>query len=426
MGSIVKRLKSPLCSLAVVLIALQWSANADASVFRKNQTSPWHLKQELELAYEYERNFNLYDQDNENEGVFEPTLALGFGYAPSELFQAFFKLELAKDYGINGAAAKNKSTQLELTELYLLSEGIAMPGGGELALQIGRQRFDDTRQWLYDEQLDGVRLFYEVDNWHTAISVTRERNKEILRHRNKKETDNYMISTEREYDDHLLGGYIIKRQQRRGGDERPLFLGVQANGELAGNGQYWLELARVEGMDREDEIRGWGFDVGGSYTFEYPLNPTLIMGYAFGSGDTGADDGVNRGFRQTGLQDNEQDFGGPFDLRYHGVLLEPELSNIKVLTLGAGVHPEKRVSSYLLYHTYHQHRASADLRDTNLDTDPNGIHRELGSEIDWVLGADLTDALEAEFVLGYFMPGDAFDEASGNAVFFGLEIDYTF
>ncbi len=426
MSNSVRKLKSPYINLIIVFIMLQSPYSANASVYKDNQTSPWHTRQELELTYEYERNFNLDDKDKDNAAVLEPELKLSFAYAPSRLFQALVRLELGKKYRMSGSGAETKPTQLEITELYLLSEGIDVPGGGEISLQIGRQRFDDERQWLYDEQLDGLRVFYDYARWHSAVSITRERNKEVLRHKNKKETDNYMISTRYSLDNHVLGGYILKREQRKEGDERPLFVGLRAGGKIADHWQYWLELARVEGRDGSRDIRGWGGDVGAIYTFDHAVKPMLILGYAFGTGDTGADNDVNRAFRQTGLQDNEQNFDGTMDFRYHGVLLEPELSNMNVFTVGAGIRPNKRFSSYLLYHTYHQDKARDDLRDTNLDTDPNGTHRDLGSEVDWVMGADLTDSLEMELVLGYFMPGAAFDAPADNALFLGLEFEYNF
>lgn len=422
MCNCVKELTALLCLIPCVLVAQQ----AAASIHDEDQSSPWHFKRELELTYEYERNLNLDSKDDENETVLEPKLTLGVGYAPSELFQTFVQLELVKEYGVSGPEAENQPTELEISELYVLSEGIDAPWGGEFSVQLGRQRFDDERKWLYDEQLDGLRLFYDYGSWNTAISATRESSKEVLRHKNKDETDNYMVSSSYEFDDHILGAYIVKRHQRKDGDERPLFLGIQAYGELNDSWQYWVELARVRGSDGEEDIRGWGFDTGAVYTFDLPLKPRLILGHAYGSGDTDTDDGVNKAFRQTGLQDNEYDFDGTLDFRYHGVLLEPELSNMRVWTLGVGINPSERFSTYLLYHRYSQDKASDELRDTNLDADPNGEDRELGSEIDWVLGAELTDALEMEFVLGYFMPGEAFDDDSDDAFFAGLEFEYAF
>ena len=166
-----------------------------------------------------------------------------------------------------------------------------------------------------------------------------------------------------------------------------------------------------------------GYDVGAIYDFDRPLRPSLIMGYAFGSGDGDPDDGIDRNFRQTGLHDNEHELDGLADFRYYGVVLEPELSNLEILTVGLGVKPSERLSMHLLYHAYRQHQASPTLRDTNLDADPNGRDRNLGSAIDLVMGVELSRQLSVDVELGYFMPGGAFDD-DDNA--FLAELDFKF
>ena len=51
----------------------------------------------------------------------------------------------------------SEDVALELKELFVLLR--SLPGG--LSLQVGRQRFEDERQWLYDEELDAVRLWLQ-------------------------------------------------------------------------------------------------------------------------------------------------------------------------------------------------------------------------------------------------------------------------
>lgn len=36
--------------------------------------------------------------------------------------------------------------------------------GERLALQLGRQKFKDERRWLFDENPDGLRVFYRLPN----------------------------------------------------------------------------------------------------------------------------------------------------------------------------------------------------------------------------------------------------------------------
>lgn len=388
--------------------------------------SPWRIRGEIELEYESERNFNLDASDDEDEAVFEPEFDLEISYRPSRRLQGFVRLEWLRQLAVGGPKAETKDTRLNLAEAYLSSEGVSVPGGGEVSLSVGRKLFRDERQWLYDEQLDGLTLRYDYDAWALSLSATRQRNKDLLDREGGDEADNYLAYARYRFEDQVLGAYLLKRHERDGGNERPLFVGIQTHGELGRSADYWLEAALARGRDGEDTIRGWGFDAGVNYRFDAPLTPSLTLGYALGSGDDDAADGVNHAFRQTGMQDNEHKRDGLVSFRYLGVLLEPELSNLEVLTVGVGFRPHERLSTQLLVHRYRQHHASPTLRDTNLDADPNGADRDLGYGIDWVAGTKVGKAIEIEAVVGYFQPGEAFDEDSDDAYFFGTKVEYKF
>lgn len=383
------------------------------------------FRQRLDIKYEAERNLNLDRDDKEDEATLEPELTLSFDYEPNDRFRAYASLELVRKYGFHWPDAETDPTRLQLAEAYLMFDEIDVPGSGELTVQLGRQRFDDERTWLYDEQLDGLRLHYEYDDFALELSATRERNKNLLRGSDRAVFDNYLAYGRYEFDDALLAAYVLRRTERSEGGEKPLFIGVQSHGEPVDDLHYWLELARVRGRDGSRDIRGVGFDVGATYEFDLPSRPSLTLGYAFGSGDGDPDDGIDRAFRQTGLQDNEHELDGLADFRYYGVVLEPELSNLEILTVGLGVKPGERLSLHLLYHAYRQHRAGPTLRDTNLDTDPNGRDRDLGSAIDLVMGVELDRHFSVDIELGYFMPGKAFDD-DDNAFLAELDFKYEF
>ena len=58
--------------------------------------------------------------------------------------------------------------------------------------------------------------------------------------------------------------------------------------------------------------------------------------------------------------------------------------------------------------------------------DPSGLDKELGSEIDIVIGADkLINHLDLELGMGYFFPGDAFPNADP-AQWIRLQIEWNF
>ncbi len=142
----------------------------------------------------------------------------------------------------------------------------------------------------------------------------------------------------------------------------------------------------------------------------------MTLGYAFGTGDPDRDDAVDRNFRQTGLQDNEGGFNGVSRFKYYGELFDPELSNLNILTVGVGARPASRTSVDLLYHRYTQHKASHSIRDSALNADPSGRSKELGAEIDLIIGYREVKDLRLELMLGYFLPGSAFPSASNGVV----------
>ena len=224
-----------------------------------------------------------------------------------------------------------------------------------------------------------------------------------------------------------LEGYAIVRDDRATDRRRPVFLGVRSRGEPVEDLDYWLELGYVGGRDGPKRIRGWGFDVGAIYELQRGPRPALTLGFAFGSGDRDPEDRLDRSFRQTGLQENETDFGGAAGFKYYGEVLDPELSNLAILTVGIGVRPSEQFSLDLVYHSYVQHRASEAIRDAGIDAEPSGRNRRLGSEVDFIVGLeDIGNRVDVKAALGYFIPGAAFPRGTHRAWVVGAEVQFRF
>ena len=101
-----------------------------------------------------------------------------------------------------------------------------------------------------------------------------------------------------------------------------------------------------------------------AYHLDAPLSPHVILGYAFGSGNSDPDDDRDDAFRQTGLQGNETEVGGLTPFRYYGEAFDPELSNLSIFTAGLGTRPTPELSADLVYHYYLQDHAADELRDS--------------------------------------------------------------
>jgi hypothetical protein len=203
---------------------------------------------------------------------------------------------------------------------------------------------------------------------------------------------------------------------------------------------YWVDAASVWGHDRivdyEDvsssrseageithrDVNGWGVDAGLNWMLPGALEPRIFAGYAFTSTDHTPASGSDRTFRQTQLQDNEAGFGGVEHYPHYGLLLEPELSNLRVLTLGTGISLLEGSSLDLVYHWDRLAAPAEELRDSLLEVELNGEDRDLGQEIDLVLDLEEWTRLELHFGVAALRAGRAFGEDHGKWAYGGFAL----
>ncbi len=381
----------------------------------------------LELDTKMKRNFDLDSSSRDNETSTEPQLKTALSYVPNPRVSGFLELALAKRFFLNHPdGTRSDDTKLRVRQLYVLFPRLSRGAG----LQVGRQRFKDPREWWYDAKLDSARLLYGHGPFGLEASVSRKQivGDDFLNDERTEDVGYLMlVGHYRPGADTALDLYAIARNDREpDSDEDPVFIGLQTTGKLRSTIKYWLDAAHVRGSDTGNNIRAWGFDLGATYRFKVPFRPYVTLDVAFGSGDADPDRNGDGNFRQTGLQDNNAKFRGVTRFRYYGELLRPELSNMWILTSGLGIRPTKKSSIDLVYHYYRQHRAVDELRDADLDVDPDGEHRDLGQELDIVMGHRGFRNLKLEFVLGAFFPGEAFPGDAKNAYLGKLEFSYHF
>lgn len=433
-----RRLGSGLGALLAILAVGPGSRPTSADVFdpddppeTRYQLAPFlTFGAHLELTYDYRKNLALDDRRDNDAAMGAPELSLAFSFDPHPSFQAFLNVAVTRDIVWKIEADRTKPSEdpeLELKELFVWLR--ALPGG--LSLQIGRQRFEDERQWLYDEELDAVRLRYQRAALAVELSLSQDGlvRKDLLSSARREHINNYVLyASYRPVEDFALDAYAIVRDDLSAPDHhRPVFVGVRSRGEPIEDLDYWLELGYVAGREGSRKLSGWGIDLGATYEFQVAPKPALTLGFAFGSGDRSPADGTDRSFRQTGLQENESDFGGATDFKYYGEVLDPELSNLAILTAGVGIRPSDKFSVDLVYHYYLQHHAAATIRDAGIAAEPSGRSRRLGSAVDLILGLEeIYDRLEVKAVLGYFSPGSAFPERNGGAWVVRAEVQFRF
>ena len=341
---------------------------------------------------------------------------------------------------------------VERGEMWLYSENIA---GTHLNLDLGRLDFEDDRHWWWDDTLDAVRVAYERETYEVAFAVARElgsdrsdwsevepEHERVLRLIGEASWDwnrNHALELFLLHqDDHSHSerpGQVGSVDREDDSDARLTWLGARLMGvfELESRAilGYWLDTAVVFGDERlalfeelsggESEVEevihrdvsGWGLDAGATWILPLPWEPRLYAGYAFGSGDSTPETGDDRSFRQTGIESNEAGFGGAEQFPNYGLVLDPELSNLGILTLGAGITLLRSSSLDLVYHYYRLAEPAFALPDSRLEAELDGQARSLGHGLDLVLALEEWERLEFELAVSAFRADHAFGDEQG-------------
>jgi alginate production protein len=348
---------------------------------------------------------------------------------------------------------------LEREEMWLYSENIL---GTHLSFEVGRLDFEDDRRWWWDDELDAVRVTYERQDYEIAIAVARElgpnrtdqdyvdpeqeRLLRVIAEASWDWRENHSLQLFLVYqDDHSpteTPDQIVKVAREDDEDAELIWLGARATGvfQLAPRGLlgYWLDVAGVGGDEKliayddltpdtaivdeveSHDVLAWALDTGLMYVFPLPLEPRIFAGFAFGSGDAKRDSRTDRSFQQTNIQANEAGFGGYERFEQYGFLLDPELSNLGIVTIGAGITLFRSSSLDLVYHHYRLAEPSDELRDARLEGELDDRDRTIGNAIDLVLVLEEWERLEFEVIASAFRAGDAFADRPGDWSFGGF------
>ena len=414
----------------------------------------------LTVGGEYELALDVIKRQVVGEVVEEPDgvlLAQGIEleafYSIGPVLSAFVQARFAMEEELLPNTVDDVSDlYVERGEMWIASERV---GGTPLSLELGRLDFEDDRRWWWDEELDAVRASYETANFDVSLALAYElfparsdqdrvgpRDDDVLRvigeaswtFRPDHALELFLLHGDDSSPTEGLGE-LFRTEHSDDSDARLTWLGARLLGafELGAPGVlgYWLDGAVVGGTERSltseeisdqssvvtehrpRRVRGWALDVGANWLLPLPYEPRLFAGFAYASGDSDPSGRTDRSFRQPGIQANEAGFGGVQRFGHYGVLLDPELSNLAVLTVGTGISLLRSSSLDLVYH-YDRLVERADfLRDALLDLTLTGRSRDLGQEIDLVLAVEEWERFEFEVAVGAFRAGDALGPDEG-------------
>ena len=431
---------------------------------KRRPLQPWGFDvggRRLTLSGEYELELLglssdiLEDDPGDDDRLFlehgiEAEAFYSFG-KPLSLF-AQFRVVMEEDL-ISHPGDEISTIFVERGEMWLASADI---GGTGVSFDVGHLDFEDDRRWWWDAELDAARITYEIGDFEIALALGRE----LFADR----TDADGVDPEQEGVLRVIGeaswdwrfgqslqgfllyqddrspserpGEVFARDREDAADARLAWLGARAIGAIdvgaPGLFGYSLDLAWVRGDERRNEfeevsrrlsvveerrsldVSGWAFDAALLWLFPVVGEPRVYAGYARGSGDASPDQGTDHSFRQTGLEENEAGFGGVERFANYGVFLDPELSNLGVVTAGVGVSLLRSSSLDLVYHRYRLVEPAGGLLDARFDAALDGVHRDLGEELDLVLAIEEWERLEFELILSTFRAGEAFGHQRGD------------
>jgi hypothetical protein len=378
---------------------------------------------EVKVESEWRNNHDLQDFQERDRLIHEASLLLEFSGVYSEHLYSFLRLRTGLGFvHFDEERDLSEGATLEVGELFILLEDLPFPG---LSLQIGKQDIDDRqREWVTDDQLEAVRAWINLDLAVLELSVS-----EALFETAPEEDGitNYLAGLHVEpVLDQELFIYALHREHGTLFDLDRTHLGVSGEGGI-GPFSWWLDLGWAFGKEDDLDVDGVGADVLISWTFDdWPLIPSLYAGLAYGSGDRDPFDGEDSRFRQTGLNDNQDRLNGTFAFRYLGELVRPDLQNLIVYTLGAEFYLTPRTSLDFLWHYYRQEIPLAALGPSRLRLTPTGESKDLGHELDVILGIYAFEPLRIQLVFAYFQPGAAFGPNPDDAWFATFEVKYVF
>lgn len=419
---------------------------------------------ELRNVINAEKDYDLELDAKDDVFSYEPNATLEVFWLTSEDTAIFASMRASFESTIYSEDGNGDTAfDLAIRNLWLLSTNIA---DTPFAIQVGRQRMQDDREWWWDEHLDAARIHYFGSSINAFVGVgmlndpisTSSQNRIDPEDRNllnifgkvdwkwaKRQHIELFSLHQNDKSKRYSAGEIIRRGSDDDQDAQLTWVGVRASGCIKKSVCYWGDAAHMrgsevkydlDGFDRNNRIvddaarrklRGSAYDVGLTVKLPLSFKPHLTISQAKGSGDRPRTPGKDGAFRQSGLHGNEGKFQGNNRFRYYGEVLRPNLSNIEINTLAVGIPFKKHGWVETLWHQYRQDYADNRISGSRINENPNGNNKKLGEEVDIIISYRPASPWELELTAGAFRAGSAFEGDAGRwAKLMRFRVDYNF
>lgn len=387
----------------------------------------------MEAPLSYRRNNDLDSALPDNALVFKGKVFGSVIYRPTPWLTTTLEGKLGREYGLaqedplvlpNGdiKPRKHRVPSLMVEQAFVTIRQVIAP----FEIHVGRRNYEDDRHWLFDGSLDVVSLGYRHENVRAEAMVARDAwmTLDVLHKQPKLPIETTMLYADyRGFDNQVVAAYFMRREDLSNHEGRPITWGLRASGRPTSTLSYWSEFAMQRGTDENGlPLRAHALDIGATYRFDaLPHDPNITLGYAYASGDRNPDDGTNTQFRQTGIQSNEARYIGLSKFKTYGEVLDTELSNLHIYTLGIGARATPGISIDVVYHRYFLDALATELRNSPLtaqmNTVPGAESKDVGQALDLVIGFRGLFGYKRfglDLRAGLFFPGDAFRTADGS------------
>lgn len=383
----------------------------------------------------YRRDRDLDKRRRDNALVAAPQINGFVIYRPADWLETTLEMILEREIAVqeeptvilpSGEAlrAPRRRSSLLVDQAFVTIKQVTAP----FEFHFGRRNYEDERHWLVDTSMDIVGTTLRHGRLRVEAALGREvladlelapRSRQVRDRR-----DTFLLYADYRFESFRLAAYTIARHDRALQEGHPRLIGVRATGRPSESFSYWGDFARLGGNDEDKrKYAGYAFDTGAIYRFtEVPQQPAIILGYAFGTGDVNPNDGRNHEFRQSGLHSNEIRLAGFSKYKIYGEALDPELSNLHILTLGLGLRPAPNISVEFVYHAYRLDKLADELRDSQVTAFMNPVEalppsKDVGRAFDVVIGFRNLFGLRRlglDLRMGWFQPGKAFRRDEGD------------
>ncbi len=453
---------------------LSEAAESDISPDRKGGRELRYLEPsegfEAALEIEYENRSVVIepeDVDDESESsgglsrarqaVTTSSVELVGGYNFSRHTQAQLGIRFSdiRPHGYLEPSADHVS-EWELDQLWMQTRA---PSRANSWLRLGRYEISDQSAWWWDERIDGVTWQGCPEEMSCTIGLwTLPQSMVAAQDEPDPDTENlWWLGGSADWqlsEENTLTSYALLRMDQSPGyqlgqaipeehfdptDSSLAWLGLHSNTHwllprlgavsLQANGAFMSgshvqysahEAAEVDETDdleasedplfverRKYRTTGWAFDTRLHWRPHALSAWQVTLGYAVASGTRPSDKPGSGTFVQSGLHSNDP--GYP---RY-GYLYNPDLSNIRILTMGINIPTGLPGHVYLQHNRYRRYSATDTLLETDVDIDPDKWHQSLGHETGLGYLLELESGLVVELLAARFTAGRAYGGFQG-------------